>query len=213
MERTTVRIGSPGKRAAIVRAALQVFLREGYARASVDAIAAEARVSKRTIYDYYGDKETLFLSALRETSADQAAAFDELLARTLGEVTDLEADLTAFGREFAAAIARSPERAAVMRLMIAEATHFPALVRDWGKVGSVQQALAARLAALADDGLLDVPDPLEAAQHFGMLVTGAVSARSLYGAVAVDDDEIDRLVTGGVRAFLRAYRHVENPPD
>ena len=62
----TFRQGSPAKRSAIVRAALEVFLREGYARASVDAIAATAGVSKRTIYDYYGDKEQLFLSTLQE---------------------------------------------------------------------------------------------------------------------------------------------------
>jgi AcrR family transcriptional regulator len=47
---------------------LEVFVREGYARASVDVIAQAAAVSKRTIYDYYGDKEGLFLSAVKETA-------------------------------------------------------------------------------------------------------------------------------------------------
>ena len=41
--------GSPAKHRAIMDAAARVFLRQGYAGASVDAIAAEAGVSKRTV--------------------------------------------------------------------------------------------------------------------------------------------------------------------
>jgi TetR/AcrR family transcriptional repressor of mexJK operon len=200
-----LRQGSPAKRAAIVRAALEVFVREGYARAGVDAIAAAAGVSKRTIYDYYGDKETLFLAAIGETAQAQNATFADLLDRTLGEVTDISAALTAFGRAFATAVARSPERAAVLRLMIAEASHFPQLIEPAPEERPVQRALADRLAALGEQGLLRVPDPLEAAEFLGLLVTGRVDHRSWYGAVRLSDAEIDRLVAGGVTVFLRAY--------
>ena len=201
----TLRQGSPTKRAAITRAALEVFVREGYARASVDAIAEAAAVSKRTIYDYYGDKERLFLSAVRETAAAQAATFDELLDRTLGEVTDVAAALTAFGRAFATEVARSPERAAVLRLMIAEASHFPDLIRTAPEERPVQRTLADRLAERGEQGLLEIPDPLEAAEFLGLLVTGRVNNRSWYGAVHLDDAEIEGLVDAGVRIFLRAY--------
>jgi AcrR family transcriptional regulator len=205
----TLRQGSPAKRAAIVRAALDVFVHEGYARASVDAIAHAAGVSKRTIYDYYGGKERLFLSAVKETADAQAAAFRDLLDRTLGDVTqgtDLEAALTAFGRAFATEVARSTERAAVMRLMIAEAPHFPALLQPSPEDRPVQRALTGRLAELGEQGILDVPDPVEAAELLGLLVTGRINHRSWYGTVQLDDAEIDQLVTGGVRVFLRAYR-------
>jgi TetR/AcrR family transcriptional regulator, mexJK operon transcriptional repressor len=200
-----LRQGSPAKRAAIIRAALEVFVREGYARAGVDAIAAAAGVSKRTIYDYYGDKETLFLAAIGETIQAQNATFADLLDRTLGEVTDISAALTAFGRAFATAVARSPERAAVLRLMIAEASHFPRLIEPAPEERPVQRALADRLAALGEQGLLRVPDPLEAAEFLGLLLTGRVNHRSWYGAVRLSDAEIDRLVAGGVAVFLRAY--------
>jgi AcrR family transcriptional regulator len=200
-----LRQGSPAKRAAIARAALEVFVREGYARASVDAIAAAAGVSKRTIYDYHGDKRQLFLSTLRETQEAQAAAFDELLARTLGSVDDIPTALTRFGREFATAIARSPERAAVMRLVIAEAPHFPTLLEQTAAANPTQRVLADRLAELGKQGLLDVPDPMEAAEFLGLLVTGRVTSRSWYGAMELDDAEIAELVAGGVRIFLSAY--------
>lgn len=208
---TTLRQGSPDKRAAIVRAALEIFVREGYARAGVDAIAQAAGVSKRTIYDYYGDKERLFLAAVEETRAIQEAAFQKLLDQTLGHVAraeDLEAGFTDFGRAFATEIARSADRAAVMRLLIAEASHFPALLPTSSEGRPTQRGLAARLAEMDAQGLLDVPDPDEAAEFLGLLVTGRVNHRSWYGAVELDDAEIGRLVAGGVRVFLRAYaRH------
>ncbi|MFF5296202.1 TetR/AcrR family transcriptional regulator C-terminal domain-containing protein [Paractinoplanes globisporus] len=203
-----MRSGSPAKRDAIVRAALDVFLREGYARAGVDAIAAAAGVSKRTIYDYYGGKEQLFVSTLRSTMAGHADSFREMLDRTLGDVTDLHAALVRFGVEFATGIARSDERAAVMRLMIAEVAHFPALREppsDADREETVQSVLASRLASLGDQGLLVVPDPMEAAEFLGLLLTGRVNYRSWYGAVPLGDDEIARLVEGGVRVFLRAF--------
>jgi TetR/AcrR family transcriptional repressor of mexJK operon len=201
-----LRQGSPAKRAAITRAALEVFVREGYARASVDAIAETAGVSKRTIYDYYGGKERLFVSAVQETAAAQAATFDDLLDRTLGAFEDLEDALMAFGRAFATAITRSDERAAVMRLMIAEASHFPELVAPAPEERPTQRTLADRLAELGQQGLLTVPDPLEAAEFLGLLITGRVNNRSWYGAVRLTDAEIEELVAGGVRVFLRAYR-------
>lgn len=211
-----LRQGSPAKRAAIVRAALEIFVREGYARASVDAIAVGAGVSKRTIYDYYGDKKTLFLATLHETQEAHAAAFQELLDRTLGpldgesadtvpDADRVEAALIRFGREFALGIARSAERAAVIRLMIAEASHFPALL-DGPATHSVQRILADRLAGLAAQGLLDITDPTEAAEFLGLLATGRVTNRSWYGAVELADAEITELADAGVRVFLRAHR-------
>ena len=57
------------KRDEIQRAALALFSRDGYERTSVDAIAAEAGVSKRTVYNHFGDKENLFLAVVQRTFA------------------------------------------------------------------------------------------------------------------------------------------------
>ncbi|MFE6779435.1 TetR/AcrR family transcriptional regulator [Streptomyces sp. NPDC057702] len=63
------------KREAILRAAVAIFLREGYDRASVDAIAEEAGVSKQTIYNHFGGKERLFLAAVEGERHRVAARF------------------------------------------------------------------------------------------------------------------------------------------
>ncbi|MEU4226451.1 TetR/AcrR family transcriptional regulator [Nonomuraea sp. NPDC026600] len=65
---------SPAKRRAILDAAIQVFTDLGYARASVDAIAAQAGVGKQTVYGHFGDKEQLFLAAIQEARSAVAGA-------------------------------------------------------------------------------------------------------------------------------------------
>jgi AcrR family transcriptional regulator len=51
-------------RAAILDAATQEFTAKGLTGARVDAIAARARVNKRMIYHYFGDKDGLYLAVL-----------------------------------------------------------------------------------------------------------------------------------------------------
>src|SRR5690606_30031635 len=55
----------PEKRAAILEAAKRLFLVQGYERVSMDQIAAEAGVSKLTVYSHFGDKDSLFGEAVR----------------------------------------------------------------------------------------------------------------------------------------------------
>src|SRR3954465_4719618 len=56
-------------RAAILDAATQEFTANGLNGARVDTIAERARVNKRMIYHYFGDKEGLYLSVLETTYA------------------------------------------------------------------------------------------------------------------------------------------------
>ncbi|MGV2805138.1 TetR family transcriptional regulator, partial [Clostridium perfringens] len=67
-ENKKIRKGSSDKRAKIIGAARDLFLSDGFDRSSVDAVAAKAGVSKRTVYDYYGDKQNLLFAVVEETS-------------------------------------------------------------------------------------------------------------------------------------------------
>src|SRR5712672_2662676 len=53
------RVLDPAKRAAILEGARAVFMREGFALGSMDAVAAEAGVGKQTIYRHFRSKEVL----------------------------------------------------------------------------------------------------------------------------------------------------------
>ena len=57
----------------ILHAALKEFSARGFAGARVDAIARRARINKRMLYHYFGDKEALFREILRGKIAERAA--------------------------------------------------------------------------------------------------------------------------------------------
>jgi len=198
--------GAGAKGEAISAAARRLFLADGYERTSVDAIAAEAGVSKRTIYNRYGDKENLFLSVLRETYTAMMATFGRIAGAHLSEITDMQRDLTAFARDVAFALLRAPERIALIRLMLTEAPYFPALVREQTRPQTMTGIMARALAGLAKAGRLEITDPYEAADHLSALTFGQLNNKSMFGIVPVSDADTERIVTGGVAAFLRAYR-------
>lgn len=52
------------RRESIVSAAAEIFLRDGYERASIDAVIECSGGSKATLYTYFDSKEALFRSAL-----------------------------------------------------------------------------------------------------------------------------------------------------
>ncbi len=57
----------------ILSAALGEFSAKGFAGARVDAIARRARINKRMLYHYFGDKSGLFREVLRRKMAQRAA--------------------------------------------------------------------------------------------------------------------------------------------
>ena len=57
----------------ILEAALEEFSAKGFAGARVDVIARRARINKRMLYHYFGDKEGLFREVLRRKIAERSA--------------------------------------------------------------------------------------------------------------------------------------------
>ncbi|QBI20124.1 TetR/AcrR family transcriptional regulator [Egibacter rhizosphaerae] len=200
----------PTKRWAIVDAARTMFLREGFTRASMDAIAEAASVSKRTVYNHFPDKQALFLAVLADTVAPVLDEFLALLEWHLADVRpdDLRETLVRFGRDWVHTTVLFPDHAALLRLVIAEATHMPEVIDAWRTAGAgpSQDALAERLDALTAAGLLDIADSTVAARHLTALVCNPPQSRSFFGVLDLDDADVDDLVTEGVDAFLRIYQ-------
>ncbi len=57
------RRNAPATRQALVRAAIAQFTRDGFAKASIDRVAAAANVTKGAVYHHFADKEQLFEGA------------------------------------------------------------------------------------------------------------------------------------------------------
>ncbi len=221
----------PEKRRAITEAATRVFGREGFARASMDAIAAEAAVSKRTVYNHFADKETLFLTVALQSAAELTLRLERLAAGHLDEVgAEVGAEvgvgvgvggeaggggpgsvreaLAAFAVERARALLRSGEHGAVARAIRAEVVNIPADVLDaWLEAGpdAERRALAARFAVWARRRLVTADDPELAAERFTLLTYQGVAERSFWGALAVPGEEVERIVADGTDAFWRLH--------
>src|SRR6188472_4297134 len=67
-------------RAAALEAAMSLFLRNGYGATTMDEIAGEAGLTKRTLYNNYANKAALFTEAVTE-----AIAMAEGFARALDD--------------------------------------------------------------------------------------------------------------------------------
>lgn len=63
----------------ILGAALQEFSARGFAGARVGGIARRAKVNKRMLYHYYGDKEGLFRAVLRQKISDRRSRIEAQL--------------------------------------------------------------------------------------------------------------------------------------
>lgn len=62
---------SQEKTAAILKGAMQEFLKHGYAATSMDKVAKAAGVSKATVYSHFGDKEGLFNAVMHDLAQDK----------------------------------------------------------------------------------------------------------------------------------------------
>lgn len=111
------------KRQAIVEAATNVFLHKGYAITSMDEIAAEAGVSKRTVYDHFENKENLFQTILVD---HWSAVFkiNQPLFKNSKNSTD---SLIEFAKKFFDFLYQ-PKTIKLFRLLISESERFPHLL-------------------------------------------------------------------------------------
>ena len=116
------------KRDQILAGARRVFLRDGFAAASTDAIAAEARVSKRTLYVYYPSKEDLFVDVLRKLTIEnpQTRALESMEEMRPGSEEELRRDLLELAKKIVVTMMQ-PDYLALLRTTIADTHRFPQL--------------------------------------------------------------------------------------
>jgi len=89
----------------IVEAAYECFWRSGFARTSVDSIAAQAGVTKRTLYSYYRSKDDLLAAVL--TRYNELAT--ERLQRISGRMPpDLDGMIISFFTQLAGWASSTP---------------------------------------------------------------------------------------------------------
>ena len=192
----------PGKRAAILDAAKRLFVRDGFDGVSMDQIAAEAGVSKLTVYSHFGDKGNLFSEAVRAHCEESmpAALFEPAPAVPLRERP------VAIGHAFVAMV-MTPDAIAAHRILCAPQVTGSGLADRLWAAGPrpLQASFTAMLERRIRAGELDIPDPPRAASHFFTLLKGEPHSQAVHGLPAGDIGSLDAHVDSVVDMFLRAY--------
>lgn len=194
------------KRLSIIDAAACVFCREGFAGANIDLIAAEAGVSRQTVYNHHGDKENLLVAVVREITERINAGIFDTLATFPDKPVDLEADLIAFAVRLNRNCLCNRDGKFLRKLLQTEGERYPELFAGWRDQGPAKTwaALAARFARLALAGWLDLDDPDVAARQFLALVNADLQMALIFGD-SLSAEQLEAAATNAVRCFLRAY--------
>jgi AcrR family transcriptional regulator len=118
---------SESSRRAVLSAALDLVEEDGYARLSIEGIAARAGVGKQTIYRWWPSKGAVLLDALLALSEGRDGE-----VAPLPDTGDLEADLKQVLRATVAELT-DPRYDGPMRALSTEIAHDPALAEAYAE--------------------------------------------------------------------------------
>ena len=192
-----------GKRAAILDVAKRLFSQYGFDGASMDQIAAEAGVSKLTVYSHFGDKESLFSAAIRAKCEEQlpSALFLAGLEGSLRE------QLTVIARAFFALVT-SEEAIAMHRMMMMPGTGDAHVRELFWQAGpqQVKDGFADFLRSRMTRDELRIPDIARASSQFFCLIKGEFHMQLLCGmGCGTPAGDVESHIEATVDLFLRAY--------
>lgn len=191
------------KRAAIIDAARRLFFERGVEAVPIETIAAEAGVSKVTIYGHFGDKLGLFEAMVaREMSAMRGA-----LAAPATPGLAVEDRLTAFGVALLSFLT-SAEVARFDAMLGQEAERHPDLARRFFDAGpgKCRAMLSDVIAQAAEAGAIDPDDATLAAEDLLSLWQGMLPiTRRLRLHDTPAPAAVEARVRRGVALFMRAH--------
>jgi TetR/AcrR family transcriptional regulator, mexJK operon transcriptional repressor len=187
--------------------ARQLFVQAGYRGTTMDAVAAQAHVSKQSLYREYPSKDALYSAVVRDWVQ---RGYDAMRphATALAEADDVREGLLAFARVLQGGLLSLPVLQ-MRTLVAAEAQRFPDVAADYVARSWVrnQRTLADAMRTLADRGLLRIDDADLAAEQLTWLVVAAPLNRLtlLAGARPYSQKALDGVATQGVDTFLRRF--------
>jgi len=189
------------KRAAIVEAASERFFHEGFAATSIEQVAADAGVSKVTIYNHFGDKRALFGAAV-ERECEKMRGYFSLDEMPAGSIEDRLSIIATAMFEFLS----RPEMIQFDRRIAAETEHEPAVGQAFLAAGPwrMKSAFSAWLAHESGKGELKIDDPDLAAEQFVSMAKGMGDLERRFGSKPSESEDARR-VAGAVKVFLAAY--------
>jgi TetR/AcrR family transcriptional regulator, mexJK operon transcriptional repressor len=171
-------------RAAILRAARPIMLRDGLGGPTLDRVAAEGGIAKMTLYRHFPSKEALFeglvtamCDEMRESleNAPTADPDKPIAMRLAGELSAFTSGLI------------EPDFLALYRLIVADGWRFPELSRVFDRSG--MRVIRRRIAAMLQMGGASADQSRRFAGEVVALSLGDAYQRALLGIAEEGDGE------------------------
>ena len=190
------------KRAAIVAAAIAEFRARGFESTSMDRIATEAGVSKRTVYNHFPSKDDLFEHILQELWECSAA----VAATPYRQGQPLRPQLMELMRQ-KMLLLRDPYFLDLARVAMAEAIHSPQRAQEMvSRMGKKEEGVITFLRAAQEDRALKAADPAFMSVVLqGQLKNFAFWPQVAMGQPALDDTQQAAVTAATVDMFLAYY--------
>jgi TetR/AcrR family transcriptional repressor of mexJK operon len=204
---SSVPVSSRGqqRKAKILAAATQLFLKVGYGETSIDAIVEKSGGSKATLYSFYPTKADLF-----------RAVVDSIVTTNEGEelksLDNIRDTLVAFAEQ-RLGVAFAGKHRALTRLIIAERERFPDIARMYYEQGPLHSHIVLRdyFEILIDKGLIDIRSADEASEFFrGMLMHQRYIEQLYLNASQPSAEEIGVRARHVVDRFIEAYHQSDS---
>lgn len=190
----------PSPRERILAAARKIFLDGPPEQATMDAVAHQAGMSKKTIYREFKSQVELLAALLIENVADMGAFLPP------GQDDDIELELYGVLVRMVTHFT-SPRSMALARLIISEVRRYPELMSASKPKGFPRELLAQWLAAPVVRAKFQIEDPDDAAAMlFGMVMQDSGFKLLVVNNATMPQHLIEARARRAVQIFLRGVR-------
>jgi len=190
------------KREDIIEAAVKEFKANGFRATSMDRIAATAQVSKRTVYNHFENKKTLFQCITQQLCDNATQVSEHPYDHTIPLKTQLQAIA-----EQEMALLTSKEFRSLFKMITTESLASPELTKT--NIDNFQESsigVVKWIKQAAKDGRLSVTDPIRAGKQFLALIESFALWPQLFDFKPVPDkNEQQKIIDSAVDLFLCSY--------
>lgn len=192
------------KRQVIISAAAEAFLDNGYQNTSMETISSKAGVAKQTLYNYFGNKDALFIAVV-----DQKCDCHDNATMRSNDIKseNVEEVLKKYAQNKLADLV-SAESTAMFRMMISEAIRFPNLGEMFFAAGLEKDRLLLVdfLSLQKSAGNLAVDDPEQAALFFQGALNAYFRPKFIMTGETPSKEAIQQHIDYCIEKFLLLYR-------
>jgi AcrR family transcriptional regulator len=193
------------RRRRIIDAATELFIANGFSETTLETVARNAGVNKRTIYELVGDKEQLFREVCRQTSTIGEVSFND----TIDEAS-LRNSLMAFGKRLLE-LSLSDHTQALERTVIAESRRFPELIEEivTSNYLEANREVSAYLERLQSLGMFSLDPGRNSSELFFDLIVGQLALRKFLGHSPYDPGP--EYLADRVDLFIKCHSTADEP--